>query len=69
MATNLAIASAAIFVPFAVISAVLFGKELIFSAQQSQKRVKQYSQIWMGKAVCYRLMILRSKVQLEQKRR
>lgn len=47
MATNLAIASAAIFVPFAVISAVLFGKG-IFSSSRA-RRVKQYSQIWMGK--------------------
>ena len=42
-----AIASAAIFVPFAVISAVLFGKG-IFSSSRA-RRVKQYSQIWMGK--------------------
>lgn len=35
------------FVPFAVISAVLFGKG-IFSSSRA-RRVKQYSQIWMGK--------------------
>ncbi len=47
MASNLAIASAAIFVPFTIISAILFGKG-IFSSGRA-RRIKQYSQIWMGK--------------------
>lgn len=47
MASNLAIASATIFVPFTIISAILFGKG-IFSSGRA-RRIKQYSQIWMGK--------------------
>lgn len=65
MAAGLAITSAAICVPFGILSAVLLGKG-IFNSKRA-RRIKQYSGIWTGKSY---IMIedLESKVRWKRKR-
>lgn len=65
MTAGLAITSAAICVPFAIISAVLLGKGILNSKRA--RRIKQYSGIWTGKPY---IMIedIRNKVGWDRKR-
>lgn len=65
MAAGVAITSAAVFIPFALLSAFLLGKGIIGSNRA--RRIKQYSTIWTGKQY---VMIddIESKVKWNRKR-